>query len=135
MRHQVKHEKIMTVRAIAAAFITAMLIPALVFAGSTTNKGANPNGKPFIELGGQIIEVEGEVSSLQDQVDSLVGEVDSLEGRVTANEAAISSLQATSAGLQVQIDAIQITLGHPLERRTYRPLTWPFLAIVQAAQP
>lgn len=38
------------------------------WAASTTNKGANPNGKPFVEIQGQIVEVEGEISTLQDHV-------------------------------------------------------------------
>jgi len=76
-----------------------------VWAASSTDKGANPNGKPFIEIQGQIIEVEGEVSTLQDQADALVGVVGTLEGRITANEDAIAALQATSANLQAQIDA------------------------------
>lgn len=75
------------------------------FAGNSTNKGANPNGKPFIELQGQIIEIEGEVSTLQDQVDALVEDVDDLTLRVAANESAISALQATNVDLQNQIDA------------------------------
>lgn len=87
--------------------LIGVALPGLVFAGSTTNKGANPNGKPFIELAGQIIEVEGEISTLQDQVDSLVDDVDDLAQRVTANEAAITSLQATNVDLQAQITANQ----------------------------
>ncbi len=74
-------------------------------AGSNTNKGANPNGKPFIELAGQIVEVEGSVSTLQDQVDSLVDRVDSIEARVGANEDAILALQTTNVLLEGQITA------------------------------
>lgn len=79
----------------------------LVLAANTfaAGKGSNPNGKPFIEIAGQIVEVEGEVSSLQDQVDSLVGRVDSLEARVTADETAITSLQDQNVVLQATIDA------------------------------
>lgn len=68
-------------------------------------KGANPNGKPFVELQGQIIEVEGEVASLHDQMDSIVAKVETLEDRVGANEQAIADLTAASMTLQVQIDA------------------------------
>jgi uncharacterized coiled-coil protein SlyX len=74
-------------------------------AGSTTNKGSNPNGKPFVEIQGQIVEVEGEVATLQDQVDSLVGRVETVEDRSIANADAIATLEATSANLQAQIDA------------------------------
>ena len=75
-----------------------------VFAGSSTNKGSTPNGKPFVEIQGQILEVEGEIATLQDQVDSLVGRVATVEDRVTANTNAIAMLEATSADLQLQID-------------------------------
>lgn len=62
-------------------------------------KGANPNGKPFIELGGVIIEVEGEIASLHDQVDSLAVRVNTIEERVSADEGAIASLQQQIADL------------------------------------
>ena len=75
------------------------------FAASSTNKGSNPNGKPFVEIQGQIVEVEGEIATLQDQVDSLVGRVATVEDRAIANAAAIITLEATSADLQLQIDA------------------------------
>lgn len=88
-------------------FITATLLitgASTAMAASNTNKGANPNGKPFIEIQGQIIEIEGEVSTLQDQVDALVDDVDDLTLRVGANESAISSLQTANVNLQNQID-------------------------------
>ena len=69
-----------------------------------TNKGANPNGKPFIEIAGQIVEIEGEISSLQDQVDSLVGRVDTIEDAQAAMDTAISNLQAENLILQAAID-------------------------------
>jgi peptidoglycan hydrolase CwlO-like protein len=76
-----------------------------VFAGNKTNKGASPNGKPFVEIEGQIIEVEGKVATLMDQVDSIIGRVDSIEDRLSADEAAILVLQSTSDSLQAQIFA------------------------------
>jgi uncharacterized coiled-coil protein SlyX len=90
-------------RDIRLVLIATALLPGLVIAGNNTGAGANPNGKPFIELSGQIIEVEGEISSLQDQMDSLVGQVDSLDDRITANEAAIVALQAQNAAMQIEI--------------------------------
>ena len=85
---------------------TALLTTGIttVMAANNTNKGANPNGKPFIEIQGQIIEIEGEVSTLQDQVDALVDDVDDLTLRIDANESAISSLQTVNVNLQNQID-------------------------------
>jgi len=78
-----------------------MGVSTLVIAAST--KGANPNGKPFIELQGQIIEVEGEVSTLQDQIDAMVGQVDTIEARLAADLAAINSLETLTADLEAQI--------------------------------
>lgn len=91
--------------AIALSATIGITTVGAAFAASTTNKGANPNGKPFVELQGQIIEVEGEVSTLQDQVDSLVDNVDDLQLRITANDDAIAALETTNADLQVQITA------------------------------
>lgn len=86
-----------------------MLIPFLVLFTSAMvhgeGKGSTPNGKPFIELDGQIVEIEGEISSIQDQIDSLVAKVDTIEERVGANEDAITALQVQNASLQAQIDA------------------------------
>ena len=93
--------------------IKSVTLSVLILAFSSNvysvGKGSNPNGKPFIELAGQIVEVEGEISSLQDQVDSLVGRVDSLESRVTANEDTIASLQNQNITLQATIDAYGTT--------------------------
>lgn len=75
------------------------------FAASNSNKGANPNGKPFVEIAGTIIEVEGELSSLQDQIDSLVGRVDSIEDAQAAMVSVIANLRAENVTLQAQIDA------------------------------
>jgi len=92
-------------KALRLLFLFTALVPGLLFAGSNTNKGANPNGKPFVELGGQIVEIEGEISSLQDQIDALVGRVNSIEAEQTALANAIVSLGAENVSLQAQIDA------------------------------
>ncbi len=75
----------------------------LAISGQAVGKGANPNGKPFVELQGQIVEVQGELSSLQDQIDSLVGRVDSVEAEQAALSSSILDLQATNQALQDQI--------------------------------
>ena len=92
----------------SGAFITviaATLIPVLAIAGGNTNKGANPNGKPFVEIAGAIIEVEGELSSLQDQVDALIGRVTTIEDAQAAMVVAVTDLQTENATLQTQINA------------------------------
>jgi peptidoglycan hydrolase CwlO-like protein len=81
--------------------LTILLLCSNVHAGG---KGGTPNGRPFIELEGQIIEVVGEMSTIQDQVDSLVEKVNTLEERIIANENAIVSIEDQNIALQVQID-------------------------------
>jgi len=71
----------------------------------SAGKGATPNGKPFIEIAGQILEVEGEIANLQDQIDSLVERVDTVEERAVANETAITGLEAKNVELQELINA------------------------------
>lgn len=83
----------------------SVALSSAVLAGNTTNKGASPNGKPFVEIAGKIIEVEGKVATLMDQVDSIIGKVDSIEDRLSADETAILVLQTTSDSLQAQIFA------------------------------
>ena len=63
---------------VTTVFLMIITTPTAISAG----KGTNPNGKPFVEIAGQIIEVEGEVSNLKDQMDSLVARVDTIEERV-----------------------------------------------------
>jgi peptidoglycan hydrolase CwlO-like protein len=83
--------------ALATAIVALVVTP--------VSSGANPKGKPFVELQGQIVEVQGEVSSLQDQIDALVGQVESIEDRVTASENAIATLETENTNLQAQLDA------------------------------
>ena len=104
----IKNTKISTTLLTLAVSVA---LSSTAFAASNTNKGSNPNGKPFVEIQGQIIEVEGEIATLGDQVDSLVGRVDTIEDRVTANEAAIASLEATNVSLQEQIDANAVDIA------------------------
>ena len=52
---------------ILVTIITAIFV-APAFSGG---KGATPNGKPFVELQGQIIEVKGEASTPGDQIYSI----------------------------------------------------------------
>jgi vacuolar-type H+-ATPase subunit I/STV1 len=81
------------------------VIMVLVMLSPVAYAGKNPNGKPFLELQGQILEIEGEISTLQDQVDSIVVQVATIEEKIFANEQAIVSLQDQNAALQAQIDA------------------------------
>jgi predicted nucleic acid-binding Zn-ribbon protein len=84
-----------------ALVISASMVN-IAFAGG---KGSNPNGRPFVEIEGQIIEIEGEISTIQDQMDSMTGKVDSIEDKVEANEQAISNLQQQNLSLEAQVAA------------------------------
>jgi peptidoglycan hydrolase CwlO-like protein len=96
----------MQIRKITGSLIAITAVAVLcVGTVGAAGKGSNPNGKPFIELSGQIIEVEGEISSLQDQIDSLIGRVDSVEGEVDALGTAITDLEAQNVTLAAQITA------------------------------
>lgn len=85
-------------------FVLSFLI-LLPLTGFAASKGSNPNGKPFIELEGQIIEVEGEIASLQDQIDTLVARVDSVEQRLLADQDAIAELQARNSDLELLLSS------------------------------
>lgn len=85
--------------ALLAIFLVGIFTTSKVSAA----KGNTPNGKPFIELNGQIIEVEGEISSLQDQMESLIGRVESIEDGLTAYSNAITELQNQNTVLSEQI--------------------------------
>jgi predicted nucleic acid-binding Zn-ribbon protein len=101
--------------------ITASLCSSLAFAGSNTNKGANPNGKPFIELAGQIVEVQNDVSTLQQNYDlinqrinaletDLQGQIDAVKGEIANLHAADTAMQTslTAAVADIQASGIQI---------------------------
>jgi len=105
MKYEDKASKNRVVSGVVTSVVAATLIPAMAIAASNTNKGANPNGKPFVELAGEIIEVEGEVSSLADQVDSLVGRVVTIEDAQASMVTLIADLQAENIDLQAQVDA------------------------------
>ena len=77
------------------ALVISALMVNMAFAG---RKGSNPNGKPFVEI-------EGEISTIQDQIDSITGKVASIEAKVVANEQAISNLQEQNLSLEAQVAA------------------------------
>jgi hypothetical protein len=84
------------------ALVISALMVNIAFAGG---KGSNPNGRPFVEIEGQIIEIEGEISTIQDQMDSIVGKVDSIQAKIEANETAILKLQQQNLSLEAQVAA------------------------------
>jgi len=66
---------------------------------------ALPNGKPFIELEGQIIEVQDDVADLAAIVDVLLVDVDTLEGQVAALQGSLLDL---SIDVVANADAIAL---------------------------
>lgn len=117
------------VRRVTLVVVAASLCSSLAIAASSSNKGANPNGKPFIELAGQIVEVQNDVSTLQQNYDlinqrisaletNLQGQIDAINGEIanlhTADAAMQSSLTAAIADIQasgIQIDSMLMQLG------------------------
>ncbi|WOH38066.1 hypothetical protein RI844_02175 [Thalassotalea fonticola] len=84
----------------------AALLSTTALAG---NNGSGPNGKPFIELAGQIVEVQSDISTLEDEHDALVAQVNKLEldlqGQIEAISAEITTLKATDASLQASLQS------------------------------
>ena len=78
------------------------------WAASSTDKGANPNGKPFIEIAGQIVEVQNDISALEDKYNTVMDRIDALEtdlqGQIDAINAEIDLLRIADAALQPDID-------------------------------
>jgi len=70
-----------------------------------SSAAAGPNGKPFVEINGQITEVQGDVATLEETVADLIGEVESLTERAIATQAALDALALENEDLQLQIDA------------------------------
>ncbi|MCB1937059.1 MAG: hypothetical protein KDF59_14090 [Nitrosomonas sp.] len=88
---------------IIALLSTGMILGTGAPLANAAGNGNSPQGKPFVEIAGQIVEVKGSVSSLQEQIDLLVARVDTMEDRVIANEDAISTLQTQNNTLNTLI--------------------------------
>lgn len=91
-----------TISAAMAAFIATPVFSA--------GNGSTPNGKPFIEIAGQIIEVQADINTLEAKHQTLVDKVDALaldlQGQIDAIYAEISTLQATDVALQESLNAV-----------------------------
>ena len=89
----VTKEKMM-IRYLLAAILVASTGTA--FAAS----GGSPNGKPFVEINGQIAEVQGQIATLEQRMDNLLARVVLNESRLDAINAGIAVLQAETAELE-----------------------------------
>ncbi len=89
-----------------AAIATSLLLLSSGAVVQAAGNGSTPNGKPFVEIQGQIVEVQGTLMSLQEQIDAIVGNATSLEERLTLSENAILELQAENAALLAQINEL-----------------------------
>jgi hypothetical protein len=85
------------------ALLAALLLPLPAMAAT----GGTPNGKPFIEIQGQIIEVQADVSSLEMRFQSLLERVTSLDldlqGQIDALKEEIIKLETIDAELQASL--------------------------------
>lgn len=86
-----------------------------VMAASTTNKGETPNGKPFIEIAGQIVEVQNDIATLETAHQALIEKVDALgldlQGKIDAINAEIVLLKAEDVVLKADVINIYNTLA------------------------
>jgi hypothetical protein len=78
--------------------LAAMLVTSTgtAFAAS----GGSPNGKPFVEINGQIAEVQGQIATLEQRMDNLLARVVLNESRLDGINAGIALLQAETAELE-----------------------------------
>jgi hypothetical protein len=89
----VTKEKIMIRYLLAAMLVTST---GTAFAAS----GGSPNGKPFVEINGQIAEVQGQIATLEQRMDNLLARVVLNESRLDGINAGIALLQAETAELE-----------------------------------
>lgn len=86
------------------AFLGALFLPLPVAMAGT---GGTPNGKPFIEIQGQIIDVQADVSSLEMKYQSILERVTNLDldlqGQIDALNAEIIRLEIVDAELQASL--------------------------------
>jgi hypothetical protein len=76
-----------------------MILVSLAGSPSFAASGGTPNGKPFVEINGQISEVKGLVGSLERKVDELYENVQSLEEAMVTTSHTIEEIQLTNAKL------------------------------------
>ena len=71
---------------------------------------ATPNGKPFVEIQGQIVEVQSDVSALEARYDLLTEKVDGLaldvQGRIDVLSGEIATLQQQDAALASELEQV-----------------------------
>jgi len=65
-----------------------------------------PNGKPFIEIDGEIISIKGDISTIQDELRATLSRIGTLEGKVSAISNKITELETKDSDLQNQINDV-----------------------------
>ena len=106
----------------------AITLSSTAFAASTTNKGSNPNGKPFVEINGQISEVISSIEAHQAEYEAVLARVDAIEaldfqGQINAINAEITTLNNTAVSLQAQVSDLSViatTNGQDIEAMMLR---------------
>ncbi len=87
----------------------SVALSSTAFAASTTNGGKTPNGKPFVEINGQIAEVIADLDDHIADYDAIVARIDALEldfqGQIDAINAEIVIMNAAAQVLRDDIAA------------------------------
>lgn len=96
-------------------FATCLLVGfSLYGTHALAGNAPSPNGKPFIELQGQIIEVQSDIASLERQFETLRDDVTGLDldlqGQIDALSAEIGQLQQKDLELQANLEQMVLQL-------------------------
>lgn len=79
---------------------------------------AVPNGKPFVELQGQIVEVQGQIATLEERIDDVLLSVTNLEERVTTVEGNVATINAAIERVNANNEVLLIQLVAVLDTAT-----------------
>jgi hypothetical protein len=96
------------------SFILIFVVTIVAFCTTTAISGANPKGKPFVAIQGQIVEVKGEIQSIKDQIANITSSVSSIAEAVQQAQTDITELQTENDSLQTQITELQTNYANLL---------------------
>ncbi len=73
-------------------------------------KGGTPNGKPFVEVNGQIVEVKNDITDIRNNYDAIVARIDALEldlaSKISALEAEVAALKEADTAILAEMQRI-----------------------------
>jgi hypothetical protein len=94
----------MMIKSLLAAMLVASTWSA--FAAS----GGSPNGKPFVEINGQIAEVQGQIATLEERMDNIFARVEKMGDRLSSAETGISLLVQENNFLRENVESLNAGL-------------------------